>query len=249
MSLFEFSALSEQGLDPDGNDDFVAMDPELGAFVIADGMGGRPGGSQASTVAAETFLEYMRRLDAPSRLDESSLRGAVAVANSAVRSLGETNPMLSGLGTTLSAVVLDGPRGKTVHVGDSRIYRFGAGRLERLTRDHTLVAELVERNELSAEAAKRHPLRNVLSRSLGMPQTVEPDICDLELGPEDWLMLTTDGLAAALSEEDLSGILRECRYESAEGICTAVMDAAMANEPEDNVTVAAVRLKSLVSAG
>ena len=247
MSEIECFAISEQGADPDGNDDFVATDPELGMFVIADGMGGRPGGSQASRVATETFLEQMRRLDASSRLDQASLRRAIAITNSKVRSVGEINPLLAGLGTTLSAVLLDGARGKIVHIGDSRIYRFRAGKLEQLTKDHTLVAELVEGNELSLEAARQYPLRHVLSRSVGTQETVEPDIHDLDLAPHDCLILATDGLTDALSDDGLSRVMTERRSEDAETMCKAITEAAISNAPQDNVTVAVVRMTTVDS--
>lgn len=242
MSHFDCFALSEQGAGLETNDDFAALDAERGIFIVADGMGGRPGGARASSVAVNSFLEQMRSMDGPARLEESILRRALARANSEVRSIGAADPLFSGLGTTLSAVVMNGTQGKLVHVGDSRIYLFRDGELRQLTRDHTLAAELLERKHVSPEGARRHPLRHVLSRSLGSQDVVEPDLGDLVLTRSDWLILATDGLTKALAPERLRHLLAAGTAENAEAMCREVMKAAISQNPDDNVTLAVARL-------
>lgn len=242
MSSYDWFALSERGPDMDANQDVVLADPETGIFVVADGMGGRPGGAEASRVAAESFLEQVRHLEVSLRTDDYMLRSAVDVVNKKVRSIADTNPLLSGLGTTLSAVILDGTRGKIVHIGDSRVYLFRGNKLEQLTKDHTLVAELMERKHLSVEGARRYPLRHVLSRSLGTRETVEPDINDVALSPNDWLILATDGVTKAFDPDRLCEIVRSEDGGNAEDICRQIMAAVMRQSPDDNATVAVVKL-------
>lgn len=242
MNPWDCFGLSEQGANIESNEDFVVADPELGVFLVADGMGGRLGGAQASRLAAKAFLESLRPLEPFQRLASGHLREAVTRANREVRMAGEANPLLAGLGTTLSAAVMQGEGGKLVHIGDSRIYLFHNGKLQQLTRDHTLVAELVERKHISPEGAKRYPLRNVLARALGTEPMVEADVADLTLGHGDWLVLATDGLTNALETAELAHLVSESAVETAATLCRNLIRAAVQKQPVDNVTVAAVRL-------
>jgi protein phosphatase len=136
---------------------------------------------------------------------------------------------------------MDGGEGKVVHVGDSRVYLFRNKELVQLTRDHTLTAELVERQHISPEGAKRHPLRHMLSRSLGTADQVEPDICDVRLWLGDRLILVTDGLTKSLQTDDLSRVLCESIQRDAEGTCRAIMDAALERGPTDDLTTVVVQ--------
>ncbi len=167
MIGFEAFGLSDAGPDADRNDDWFVADAQTGLFVVADGMGGRPGGDQASRQAVATFVAELKALPPDRRVDVPALREAVASANRRVRSAAAANPLLTGMGTTLSAVVFSGPNGRTVHVGDSRIYLFRGGKLIPLSRDHTLVQELVRCHQIPADHVPHHPLRNVLSRCIG----------------------------------------------------------------------------------
>ena len=239
---FECFALSRPGRGGNRNDDFVAIDAELGAFVVADGLGGRAGGDRASRAATTAFLGELRGLDRSARPAAATLRRAVAAADRAVRAVGAADERLAGLGTTLSAVVLDGPSGRIAHVGDSRVYRFRAGRLDRLTADHSLAGELVALGRLSPEQARRYPLRHMLVRALGAQGVVEPDLVELALAPDDWLILATDGLTGALDDACLAGLVAEHRSDDAERLCRALMDAVLGQVPRDDATVAVVRL-------
>jgi protein phosphatase len=232
--------ISRQGDENATNDDYAAVDINMQTLVVADGMGGRPGGAEASRTATVTFLENVKSA-AQSRIDVATLRSAVAAANRKVRSLSEADPSLSGLGTTLSAVVLSGNKGKIVHVGDSRVYIFGKGGLCQITRDHTLVAELLERKHISPEGAKRYPMRNVLSRCIGPQETVEPDIFDFELRPGDWLLLATDGLSKSLSEDQLRKTLQNSSMTNAERVCGDVMRTAAQHSLMDDATAIVAR--------
>ncbi len=239
---FDCFAISEQGADPDGNDDYVIAEPKAGIFIIADGMGGRPGGSRASSIAARSFYEQARGLGPIFGANRQQLVNAIARANSSVRAIVATEPMMSGLGTTLSAILLQESRGKIIHVGDSRVYLFRDDHLQQLTEDHTLVAALVDGNRITLDGAKRHPLRNVLVRCIGPRETVEPDILDLAVQTGDWLILATDGLAAVLDADSLRDVIEAQKAGSAEELCRAIMRAAQLNHPADNVTVITVHV-------
>lgn len=249
MSAFDCFAISEQGCELDGNDDCALLDPECGIFVVADGLGGRPGGDRASRIATKALVERVRNMDPSQRTDEAALRSAVRAANAAVLAAAEAEPFLEGMGTTLSAAVLTEDGGKVVHIGDSRVYRFAGGHLKKLTRDHTLVAELVELDRLREDSVEDFPLKNVLSRTLGTKEAVQPDIADLSLGPGEWLLLATDGLSDAVSDERLEEIVAGAGTTGAEGLCRAIVDSALKGRLADNVTVAVVRRQEGVSDG
>lgn len=241
MAKCECFALSERG-NLETNDDFASLYPELGMFVVADGLGGHAGGSCASKIAVETFWENLQHLPPSSRTEASNLRQAIQAANIKIRSLAESDPMLSGMGTTLSALVVNGNKGKIVHVGDSRIYLFRDNTLRLLTNDHSLVAELIEQKRLSAEEAKRYPLRNVLSRCIGTQEVVEPDISDIGLRPNDLVLLSTDGLSKGLELERLQEILVSGQKEAPKRLCNILVKSAIENYPNDNVTAAIVKV-------
>ena len=242
---FDWFSLSEQGRDPHGNEDFALGSPEAGVFVVADGMGGRPGGAQASQIAATSFVDGRRgdRAAVADRRKTETLQDAVAEANTAVRAAARADPALAGMGTTLTAAVLVQNRGRIVHIGDSRAYLFGRGWVQQLTEDHTLAAELVARRYLSEAGAIRFPLRNVLSRAVGARPNVEADLLALALEPDEALLLATDGLFKALPPLALETLLTTAGDPGAEALSRTIVDAALGGDPEDNVTALVVRVR------
>lgn len=242
MLQLDCFAMSVNNDDSDCNEDFTLVQPRAGIFVVADGMGGCPGGGEASRVAARSFCEALQALEPHLRVGRQNLAQAVNTANMNVRAVAQSNPMMTGLGTTLSAVVLQGTRGKIVHVGDSRVYLFRNGHLRQLTEDHTLVAALIERQRITAEEAKQYPLRNVLVRSIGTQETVEPDILDLTVQEGDWLILATDGLAEVLGVDDLSQVIEAEGAGSADKLCHAVITLAKQNDPQDSISLVVVQI-------
>lgn len=241
MGFFDWSALTEKGPDLDTNEDFVVAEPGYGVFVVADGMGGRPGGAQASRVAARAFMDALRRASAAARMDSSVLAAAVAAANDAVRAIVAAEPLMDGMGTTLTAVVLSETRGKIVHVGDSRIYLYSRRRLDQLTDDHTLAGDLIAKGFLGEEVAEQFPGADVLTRAVGTRPTVQPDTYDLALRRGDWLLLMTDGIYKALSRDRLESLVREHPNGGAAALAGAIMEAALAAGPEDDLSLVVVR--------
>lgn len=240
MERYDWFVLSEQGPAGDGNGDCAESDGERGLFVVADGMGDGPAGVRASRAAVAAFCDALRRLDAAARQDERNLRGAVEAANREVWRLAQGDPRTGGLCAALSAAVLSDDRGRIVHVGDSRVYQFSGGVLVQLTQDHTLVGELVAGKGVTLEDAAYYPMRHALTRSLGTQETVAPDVLDCMLAPQQWLILTTDGVTAAVTQEVLANVVAANASTSAEQIGQAIMAAARQAGLKDNTTVMVV---------
>lgn len=240
---FESFCISKPGEEYEINEDYATADSEAQVFIVADGLGGRPHGDLASRTATEAFFERVTRTPLTNRLDEDELRSAVVHSNATVHSLAQTDPMLTGMGTTLSAVVFQGCQGKIIHVGDSRIYHYGNQKLRLLTRDHTLAEELLQRSHFTTKTAAKSPLRNMLSRSIGTNAVVEPDISDILLLPEDLILLATDGLFKALDEISLKSILDRTSRMSPQIVCNEIVQKASETHLRDNVTILIARLK------
>ena len=236
MPTFDCYALSDAGRDPDGNEDACLLDEGAGVFVIADGVGGRPGGARASRVAAETFVEVMRNAPVAHRLEEATLQDAVSRVNDTVLRVGNDDVQVRGLASTLAAVVVGDGGAKVVHVGDSRVYHLHAGTIEQLTRDHTVAAEM-EKEGVRGRIGRR--FQSMLSRAIGSGESVQPDVRDVALASGDCLLLVTDGISKTLASDELRALVDE---SDARTICDRIMHAALAKEGTDNLTVAVVRV-------
>jgi protein phosphatase len=177
------------------------------------------------------------------RTDRDALRRIVEEVNRDVRSLGDADAALAGVGTTLSAVLLDGSGGMVVHVGDSRILRYREGALGQLTSDHTVEAEY--RREASEAAAPLNPrIGSLLARAIGARETVEAEILEVDLRDGDVLLLVTDGVSKVLETAVLERLLREAHAgESAQAICVRLFEATRAGGPDDDTTVGVVTIR------
>ncbi|MBI3768830.1 MAG: serine/threonine-protein phosphatase [Deltaproteobacteria bacterium] len=234
----EAFALSQAPVATHECEDAAVADADLGVFAVADGVSGRFGGATASRLAVASFVTALAKVDPVLRIPEEQLRQAVSAIVAALRSAAAANPALASMATTLSAVVLREGRGKVVHVGDGRIYRLGVGGMMRLTRDHTIAAELVERHHLKPDEALHHPLRHTLSRWLETSAAPEPDIVDVDVAPGEWLLIGTDGLWNALNDRLVDLVtLADATPEAA---CQRIVAAALP-QAVDDVTVVAVR--------
>jgi protein phosphatase len=196
-------AATDIGQVREGNEDsFLVVAP---LYAVADGMGGHRGGEVASSLALETVQGMFER-------KEGSLADQVVEANRAVFDRSKNDRSVSGMGTTLTAALVDGSRVHLVHVGDSRAYLLRGGELAQLTEDHTLVHRMVMEGEISQEEAETHPHRSILTRALGVDQSVQVDEGDVEVAAGDRLLLCTDGLTGMVPE----GQIREILLESAD---------------------------------
>lgn len=211
-------------------DSFVAEYP---LFAVADGLGGHVGGEVASHVALER-LAKATTADGPEDAISERLREAIHQANRAVGERASKEPRLTGMGTTLTAVVVGRDRLHLGHVGDSRAYLLRNGELRALTEDHTLVQRMVREGRLTPEQAGVHPQRSVLTRALGIEDDLEVDQTTVEVTAGDRLLLCSDGLTAMVNDEDIQKILLE--QEDPQAASNALVEAANAAGGQDNIT-------------
>jgi protein phosphatase len=196
-------AATDIGQVREGNEDsYLVVEP---LYAVADGMGGHRGGEVASSLALDTVQGMFEH-------NEGSLADQVVQANRAVFDRSQNDRSVSGMGTTLTAALVDGSHVHLVHVGDSRAYLLRGGELAQLTEDHTLVHRMVMEGEISQEEAETHPHRSILTRALGVDQSVQVDEGDVEVADGDRLLLCTDGLTGMVPE----GQIREILLESAD---------------------------------
>ena len=199
--------------------------------AVADGMGGHNAGEVASAMAVATYASYMRGVK---YITGEAIRAAVARANDVVYNASLAAPEVSGMGTTFTALGMEGRNAYIAHVGDSRVYLLRGGILKQLTRDHTLVDELVRRGIITAREARVHPRRNIITRALGTEPRVEIDVYPVEMRPGDVFFLCSDGLTNHVSERDIQRTSR-----SGEGWpekLRALVDIALENGGSDNIT-------------
>lgn len=231
------------------NEDHVAVDVALGAAVLADGMGGLRDGHIASREAVAAALEYLRTslgdsAEATGTPEHAPDRAAAALlaANKRVREFAGSTGAVMGTTGVAMLLLADGTCG-IAHVGDSRAYHLGADRLTAVTRDHSLVRELMDRGLLDAESARRSAQRNVVTRAIGMDPELLVDRTTLTLALDDILVLCSDGLWEMLHDAQIEALLRRCEagLEGLTACADALIDAANRAGGTDNITVVLAR--------
>ncbi len=234
------AANTHVGMRRQANEDRYAIVPALGLYLVADGMGGHKAGQTASRLASETAIRAIEAQQGEATVSLAErLRQAVVCANREIFEAAEAKPELSGMGTTFVALLFGPGRLALAHVGDSRAYLLRAGRLRGLTDDHSVVAELVRRREISAAAARHHPQRHVLTRALGVGPRIEPDLAELTPQVEDVFILCSDGLTTHVSDADIAE--RISAQTDLESVAAGLVDAANRAGGIDNTTVLLVR--------
>ena len=216
----------------------MAVSPGDGArlWIVADGMGGHAGGEIASRVAVDAAKASFS--DGEGALAER-LRTAIAVANRAVLAAAQQDRALAGMGTTAVALAADGESLCVANVGDSRAYRVRRGRIEQLTRDHSVVAELVRRGHISEDEAMMHPRRHEVMRSLGFEWDLDVDVDPVEPSAGDCFVLCSDGLSGVVDDAEIAALCAKRRPSDA---ARALVDAANARGGPDNITVQVIRI-------
>ena len=238
---FDYFVASEAVSDELANQDAYVTDLSVGLFAVADGMGGHAGGATASRVAVEELLGELAAMPPAQRLQQDRLCEVLVQVNRAVRTTGEVDCDLAGLGTTLSAVVVSDGAAAICHVGDSRIYRARATCFEQLTKDHTAAAELVSQSKLTTEDARYHFLRHRLTRAIGVEETIQADIHELRLEGDDWIVIATDGLEKRLELEELQAIVIGSHQQNAAELGDQILCAARRKRRVDDMTFVVVR--------
>ena len=227
------AALTDRGLVREENEDAFVITDSLAA--VADGMGGHQAGEVASRTAV---AELADALGGSLRRPTTALLNAFSRANDAVlRQAAQADK--AGMGSTLTAVVLSGRRAWIGHIGDSRAYLLREGLLTQLTRDHSLVADLVRNGSLSPEEARIHPRRHVITKAIGSDTVIKPDVFSLNLLAGDRLILCTDGLTNHVESDRIAEL---AGGGSPQTICRDLVEAAKAGGGSDNITVAVVEI-------
>jgi PPM family protein phosphatase len=233
------AARSDVGLRRTANEDAYALAPALGLFLVADGMGGHVAGQLASRLAAKCAVEALQRVAGKQASLTEKLRYCVAWANQQIFTTAEAKPEVTGMGTTLVALLAGAGRVALAHVGDSRAYLVRGGRIRQLTDDHSLVAELVRRRALSPDDAQGHPHRHVLTRALGVRRRVEADLAELTPTAQDVIVLCSDGLTTHVQDPEIAALV--AAEPDLDEACARLVALANARGGEDNVTVALIR--------
>jgi protein phosphatase len=207
-------------------------------FVVADGMGGAQAGEVASKAAVESFDREL-----PQAPPERVLEETITAANRTIHELARKDPSLAGMGTTTTAMIVDLEAEEVAigHVGDSRAYRFRAGKLEQLTRDHSLVEEMRRKGQLTDAQAEDHPQRSIITRALGPEAEVKVDVQTAPAQPGDVFLICSDGLTTMLDDDHIARLLG--RASSMEAAVRALVDEANRAGGRDNISVIAFRLE------
>jgi PPM family protein phosphatase len=212
------------------NEDALVVEPPV--FAVADGMGGAQAGEVASRIAAAVFREFH---EADALEAERRVEAIIQEANRRIHERAHADAHATGMGTTVTAALVEGERVAIGHVGDSRAYRIRNGELEQLTEDHSLVADLMRSGRLSPEEADVHPQRSVITRALGTDPEVDVDTVVVDARPGDLFLLCSDGLTTMLGDDEILSVVRET--ESLEQAVKALVKGANRRGGEDNVTV------------
>ncbi len=227
----------------DANEDaFLVGDS---SFAVADGMGGHLAGEVASATALGPIQDLDGRVFADSLDATAALRDAVVAANREVSDKSAAAPSYRGMGTTLTAVMVEGRRAHIAHVGDSRAYLLRDGVFSQLTTDHTLVQRLIDEGRLTADEAANHPQRSVITRAIGVEQDVDVDAMTLDLLPDDRLLLCSDGLTGPVSDEAIASLLAGPDLDR---IPDDLIDAANDAGGPDNITTVILSFDELATA-
>lgn len=225
------------GLMRENNQDaleYGALDSSTQYAVVCDGMGGANGGNIASKIAVEVIGSRIREgFQADAVKAENLLKSAMATANSGVYDRAQQQPELIGMGTTVVAVVTCGRKAYISHVGDSRLYLWRNRELIAVTRDHSVVQQLIESGQITEEEAKSHPRKNYITRALGVNDHESGEYDELDLESGDRLLLCTDGLTNEVSKEAIGHKLELPAEQAVHDLIRAALDGGGA----DNITV------------
>ncbi|MGE3344654.1 MAG: PP2C family serine/threonine-protein phosphatase [Vicinamibacterales bacterium] len=259
MTQVSAAAVTHPGLRRESNEDAFRARPDIGLFIVADGMGGHEAGEVASGLTVEVVESFVYEsrdadlnqtwpfpFDTTKTLDANRLIAAYRLANRRVASAMADNPALKGMATTVAAVLInrDAATACIAHVGDSRVYRMRDRVLQQMTQDHSWVTEQVRAGLLSDDDAHRHPWRNVVTRAISGGDDPDVDVRELPVMAGDVLLVCSDGLSSVVGLDDMQTALSSAGTQGAdlEAAASALVSAANAAGGPDNITVVLVRI-------
>lgn len=238
-------AKTDKGLVRENNQDAYAVGElpgEVAWAVVCDGMGGAAGGNIASALAVKvisdkitsSYNEKMRDSSIKNLLDS-----AITAANIEVYDMAYSRPDLTGMGTTVVAVVVRDNVAHIAHAGDSRAYIVNDDGVEQITVDHSLVQNLVDRGEITKEEAEHHPNKNVITRALGVDKRIDVDFSEVEMHENETLVLCTDGLSNCVNNAEMVEDIKDGQYYA---FADRLVKRANKNGGNDNITVVAIAI-------
>lgn len=255
MMTVSSAVLSHPGLRREINEDSVCARPDIGLFLIADGMGGHAAGEVASRIASqaiESFINDTKDADVNTTwpfpydtslsLDGNRLTAAFRIANRRLNAAMQEDEALRTMATTVAALLINKGTPVVAHVGDSRLYRWRNGVLLQITQDHSWVNEQVRAGVLTETDARSHPWRHVVTRALSGGEDPEVEVTEVDLRPGDRLLICSDGLSGVVPMDKLQTIIG--RGESPDRTCEALVDAANQAGGPDNITVAMLQIET-----
>lgn len=237
----KFYAITDIGRKRELNEDYIYTSGQpIGAlpnlFIVADGMGGHKAGDYASMHTVDRFVEVIRELGEEHGVQDA-INEAVTAANAYIYQRSRENSNLSGMGTTLVLASCIGNEAIVANIGDSRLYLVNDA-MTQITRDHSLVEEMVTLGGIDREMARNHPDKNIITRAVGVKEKVAADFFEVDLTKGDKLLLCSDGLTNMLRDEEIYQIIQE--NKELEQAAKALIDAANKNGGRDNIAVVLV---------
>ncbi len=233
-------SISDIGKNREMNQDYVytsenAVGNLPNLFIVADGMGGHKAGEFASKFTVETIVESVRTNEQKESV--RIIEEAIQTANRELIQKARQDETMAGMGTTVVVVTVIGDKAFVANVGDSRMYVIGK-EISQITRDHSLVEEMVRMGELAKDAAKDHPDKNIITRAVGAAQDVDVDFFEVELYPQDYILMCSDGLTNMVEDEDIRRIVQSQR-DVAERV-EKLVETANDHGGQDNITVVVI---------
>ncbi len=209
--------------------------------VVCDGMGGASGGRLASTIAADMVSRKLEKSYNKSMTGvsiENMLLSAITTANVTVFDRGAVDSELKGMGTTIVACVVKGNTACIAHVGDSRAYIISNDKINQLTKDHSLVQEMLDNGQITKEQFENHPNKNIITRVLGVDEEIEIDFDYVDVLEGDTIILCSDGLSGLVKPESILELSKSVAFEN---LCDSLINTANENGGRDNITVVAIK--------
>lgn len=249
------SGISDVGLQREGNEDAFSVQSSLGLYIVADGMGGHLAGEVASRVAVEIITKSLQRwVEADTPEDElygypdaslsktgNYVLSSIRLANRVIYEMATEYEQYSGMGTTIVALLVKPGLIVAANVGDSRMYMVRDGRIERMSKDHTIVSEHIEMGVMTEEEAAQSPLRHILTRNLGSAEHVDASVFEIVPSGRDRFILCSDGLTDLATDKEILRVVQE--NEDPEPLCRTLVDVALQRGGHDNTTVVCVFLE------
>lgn len=255
--LIKSSGITDVGLKREGNEDSFSVEDSLGLYIVADGMGGHLAGEVASQIAVEMinkcFTKWLEEEANENEIfgkpDDSLSRegnyilGGIKLANKVIYELALEQKQYQGMGTTVVVLLVTPTMIIAANVGDSRIYMIRDGELERLSRDHSIVAEQVELGMMTEEEAANSSMKHVLTRNLGSSEDVEPEVFEIEPSNNDCFVLCSDGLTDLVSDDEILDMTE--KVDDPENLCRDFVNEVLRRGAHDNTTIISIFLSDL----